>query len=186
MVARPLSRHVVHEAGGELDDVAKIKLRQPAIEALTLYWGHQGLNANVVNIAWGDVYLALKQGAADAVTLPLDLVESSKFAEVAHDIIITDEFPQILVLGVNEAKWNALTQPQRKALMDAIDQAGVGYNQEVNDSEQKWKQELTAQGATFTTLDRAPFVARVRQVDQKLEASGYWPKTVLESVDALR
>ncbi len=169
-----------------LDDVSKIKLRQPAIESLTRYWGHEGLNANVVNIGWGDVYLALKQGAADGVTLPLDLVESSKFFEVAHNIIITDEFPQILVLGLNEAKWRSLTPQQQKALMEAINQAGDSYNQEVNSSEQKWKQELAAQGAIFTTLDRAPFVARVQEVNKKFEASGYWPKGVLESVDALR
>jgi TRAP-type transport system periplasmic protein len=169
-----------------LEDVSKIKLRQPAIESLTRYWGHEGLNANVVNIGWGDTYLALKQGAADAVTLPLDLVESSKFYEVANNIIITDEFPQILVLGLNESKWGSLSAPQQKALMGAINQAGDGYNHEVNGSEQKWKQELTAQGATFTTLDRAPFVARVQEVDKKFEASGYWPKGLLESVDALR
>lgn len=169
-----------------LDDVSKIKLRQPAIESLTRYWGHEGLNSNVVNIGWGDVYLAIKQGAADAVTLPLDLVESTKFVEVAPNIVVTDEFPQILVLGLNDAKWKSMSPEQQKALTDAINEAGKGYNQEVNDSEQKWKQELTASGAKFTTLDRAPFVAKVQDVDKQLEASGYWPKGLLESVNALR
>jgi TRAP-type transport system periplasmic protein len=169
-----------------LDDLSKIKLRQPAIESLTRYWGHDGLNANVVNIGWGDVYLALKQGAADAVTLPLDLVESSKFYEVAHNIIITDEFPQILVLGLNEAKWRSLNPDQQKALTDAINQAGTSYNAEVNSSESKWTQVLTAQGCIFTTLDRAPFVAKVQEIDKKFEAQGYWPKALLESVDRLR
>lgn len=167
-------------------DLSKIKLRQPAIESLTRYWGHEGLGANVVNIGWGDVYLALKQGAADAVTLPLDLVESSKFYEAAHNVIVTDEFPQILVLGLNDTKWRSLTSDQQKALMDAVNQAGASYNREVTGSEQKWKQELTAQGCKFTTLDRAPFVARVQEVDKKFEASGYWPKGLLERVDALR
>jgi TRAP-type C4-dicarboxylate transport system substrate-binding protein len=169
-----------------LDDVSKIKLRQPAIESLTRYWGHDGLNSNVVNIGWGDVYLAIKQGAADAVTLPLDLVESTKFVEVAPNIVITDEFPQILVLGLNEAKWQSMSPEQQQALLKAIDEAGLGYNKEVNDSEQKWKQELTAAGGKFTTLDRKPFVAKVQEIDKKLEADGYWPKGLLESVNALR
>lgn len=169
-----------------LDDVAQIKLRQPAIEALTRYWGHDGLNSNVVNIGWGDVYLAIKQGAADAVTLPLDLVESTKFVEVAPNIVITDEFPQILVLGLNEAKWQSMTPEQQKVLLDAIDEGGKGYNAEVGGSEQKWKTELTAAGAKFTTLDRKPFVERVQQVDKELEASGYWPKELLDSVNSLR
>lgn len=169
-----------------LEDIAKIKLRQPAIEALTRYWGKDGLGSNVVNIGWGDVYLAIKQGAADAVTLPLDLVESTKFVEVAPKIVITDEFPQILVLGVNSGKWSAMTSEQQKALTSALDEAGKGYNDEVNGSEQKWKKDLTAQGATFSTLDRAPFVAKVQEVNKKLEASGYWRKGLLESVDALR
>jgi TRAP-type transport system periplasmic protein len=169
-----------------LEDIAKIKLRQPAIESLTKYWGRGGLGANVVNIGWGDVYLAIKQGAADAVTLPLDLVESTKFVEVARHIVITDEFPQILVLGLNEAKWRSLTPEQRNALTSALDEAGNGYNEEVGGSEQKWKQELAASGAIFTTLDRKPFVAKVREIDKQFEASGYWRKGLLESVDALR
>jgi TRAP-type C4-dicarboxylate transport system substrate-binding protein len=169
-----------------LDDIKKIKLRQPAIEALTRYWGRDGLGSNVVNIGWGDVYLALKQGAADGVTLPLDLVESTKFVEVAHNIIITDEFPQILVLGLNEAKWQAMTPEQQKVLVSAINEAGKGYNAEVNNSEQKWKEELTAQGGVFTTLDRAPFVAKVQELDKKFEAQGYWPKALLDAVNALR
>ena len=169
-----------------LDDVSNIKLRQPAIEALTRYWGHDGLNSNVVNIGWGDVYLAIKQGAADAVTLPLDLVESTKFVEVAPNIVITDEFPQILVLGLNEGKWQSMSPEQQNALLSAIDEAGKGYNDEVNSSEEKWKTELTAAGGRFTTLDRKPFVDRVQEIDKELEASGYWPKPLLDSVNSLR
>ena len=169
-----------------LDDISKIKLRQPAIEALTRYWGRAGLGSNVVTIGWGDVYLAIKQGAADAVTLPLDLVESTKFAEVAPNIVITDEFPQILVLGINERKWQALTPAQQSALTAAIDEAGKDYNKEVTDSEQKWKNDLSAAGARFTTLDRKPFVEKVQQIDKKGEAEGYWTRSLLESVNALR
>jgi len=35
-------------------------------------------------------------------------------------------------------------------------------------------------------LDRAPFVAKVQEIDKKFEAQGYWPKALLESVDRLR
>jgi hypothetical protein len=45
---------------------------------------------------------------------------------------------------------------------------------------------LTAAGGKFTTLDRKPFVEKVQEIDKKLEASGYWPKGLLESVNALR
>jgi TRAP-type C4-dicarboxylate transport system substrate-binding protein len=169
-----------------LDDVAKIKIRQPAIEPLTRFWGKNGLGGNVVNVGWGDVYLAIRQGVADAVTLPLDLAVSMKFVEVAKNIIITDEFPQILVLGINEGKWKSLNDAQRKAITTALDEAGRSYNKEVSDSEDAWKKELTAAGGVITTLDRKPFVDKVAELNKKFETEGYWRAGLIESVNALR
>ncbi len=169
-----------------LEDVSKIKIRQPAIEPLTRFWGKNGLGGNVVNVSWGDVYLAIRQGVADAVTLPLDLVASMKFVEVAKHIVITDEFPQVLVLGINERKWQALNDAQRKAILSALDEGGKSYNKEVSESEATWKKELTAAGGIFYTLDRKPFVDKVVQLNKKFETEGYWRPGLIESVDALR
>jgi TRAP-type C4-dicarboxylate transport system substrate-binding protein len=169
-----------------LDDLAGTKLRMPAIESLTRFWGKDGLGGNVVNIGWGDVYLALRQGAADAVTLPLDLVPSMKFVEVAKNIVITDAFPQILILGINQQKWDSMDETQRRALSEAIDEGGRTYNTELNASVDTWTAELTTAGGIFTTLDRAPFVQKVQELNERFEAKGYWSPGLIESIDALR
>ena len=168
-----------------LDDISKIKLRQPAIEALTA----TGAAPDWLERRDDRLGRRLPRHQAgrgrrrDAAARPR---RKHQVRRGRANIVITDEFPQILVLGINERKWQALTPAQQSTLTAAIDEAGKGYNKEVTDSEQKWKNDLSAAGARFTTLDRKPFVEKVQQIDKKGEAEGYWTRSLLESVNALR
>ena len=47
------------------------------------FYGKQGLGATSVNIPLGDVYLSIRQGIVDGLTLPFDLVASMNIQEVA-------------------------------------------------------------------------------------------------------
>jgi TRAP-type transport system periplasmic protein len=169
-----------------LDDVSKAKFRMPAIEMLTRYWGKEGLGGNIVNIAWNDVYLALRQNVADAVTSPFDLVVSMRFAEVAPHVMLIDEFRQTLVLGINEDKWKQLSEDQRKALVEAMNESGREYNKEIDASVQKWMDDLKKAGATIHEVDRRPFLEKVKQLNQQYAAQGKISKEALAVIESLR
>lgn len=169
-----------------LDDVSKIKLRLWDNETILRFWGRKGLGANTVNIPFGDVYVALRQGAVDAVTTPFDLVVSQKFAEVAPHIMLFDEFWQIVTLSINEKRWQSLSDTQRKALTSALDEGGKFYNQQVAESLEGWKKQLVAGGAKLYEIERGPFVERVRQLNQQWQAEGYWRPGFLEDIAKLR
>ena len=169
-----------------LKEMSGIKLRLPGLETMTRFWGKEGLGANTVNIPWGDVYLALRQGAADAVTSPFDLVVSMKFVEVAPHIMITDEFPQIIGLAINEKKWQSLSDPQRGAIMSALSEAGKFFNDQVAANMESWKQQLKAAGGTFHEFERGPFVEKVKGLHEKFEGEGYWRKGLIKEINAYR
>lgn len=169
-----------------LDDFGKLKLRLWESEVATRFYGKQGLGATPVNIPLGDVYLAMRQGVVDSLTLPFDLVVSMKFGEVAKHVVLVDEFWQHLPLTINEAKWQSLNAAQRKALTDAADEAGRFYNKEVAQQVDNWKKELTQAGVSLDPIDRTAFVERIRQRNQEWEAAGYWRKGLIAEIGALK
>ncbi|MGE3710401.1 MAG: TRAP transporter substrate-binding protein [Hyphomicrobiaceae bacterium] len=157
-----------------LQDVSTMRLRLWNSETIMRFWGEGGLGANIANIAWSEVYLGLSQGVIDAVTSPFDLVESMKFGEVAKHIMLFDEYPQVLVLSLNEDKWSGLSDDQRTAVIDAWSEAGRFYNETVEGNVTGWRSGLESQGVTFHEFDRGPFIAKVREINAKLISEGYW------------
>lgn len=168
------------------EDLAGTDLRMPAVEVMTRFWGRSGLGANIVNIAWGDTYMALLQGAADAVTSPFDLVVSMKFVEVAKHIMLFDEYQTIIVPAINENKWQQLTEEQRAAFMDALNEGGRYYNEELEKSAQGWRDEIEAAGGQFHEFDRQPFIERVSELNKTFEEQGYWRAGLMAEIEALR
>jgi len=169
-----------------LEDVATMKMRASSNAIMTRYWGPKGLGANTINIAWNDTYLSLLQGVAESVTSPFDLVVSMRFVEVAKHVMLFDEYQTLVAIAMNEAKWQSLTDEQRKAFNDAMTEAGKAYNAEVDQSVEKWMQELRDAGATIHEFDRAPFVARVAELNRGYEKEGLIPAGLLDAVEALR
>ena len=169
-----------------LDDLSTIKLRLWEAEVANRFWGSSGLGAIPVTIPFGDVYLGLRQGVVDAVTTPFDLITAMKFGEVAKHVMMLRQFPQILPMSINEAKWQSLNQAQQTALVEAADEAGTFFNDKVNASLEGWTEELKAMGVTFHEVDTAPFVARIAQRNQEWQADGYWPAGLIPEVESQR
>lgn len=167
-----------------LDDLSTLKLRLWESEVVNRYWGEQGLGAIPVNLPFGDVYLALRQGVVDAVTTPFDLVVSMKFAEVAKHLIYIDSFWQMLPLSINEDIWQELDDEQRKTLIDAANQSGELFNQLVADNVEVWRAELVEMGVTFHTIDRTPWVERIQQRNREWAEQGYWRDGLIDEINA--
>lgn len=169
-----------------LEDLSTIKLRLWEAEVANRFWGSKGLGAIPVTIPFGDVYLGLRQGVVDAVTTPFDLITAMKFGEVAKHVMMLRQFPQILPMSINEAKWQSLNQAQQKALVEAADEAGTYFNDKVNSMLDKWTEELKAMDITFHEVDTAPFVERIAQRNKEWQADGYWPENLISDIESLR
>jgi TRAP-type C4-dicarboxylate transport system substrate-binding protein len=169
-----------------LDDFSKVKYRVPESELQKRYWGKDGLGSTPVVLPLSDVYLSLRQGVVDAISMPLDLVVPMKFAEVGKFVMNTYDYPQFVGVMINETVWRRLTPEQRKALTEALDEAGNFYNAEIAANVENWKTQIGAMGAKIVDVDRKPFIERVRELNAKWEKDGYWRAGLLQEIEAFR
>jgi tripartite ATP-independent transporter DctP family solute receptor len=99
-------------------DMEGVKLRMPG----TASWQFMGtaLGANPTPLAFSEVYLALQTGTIDGQDNPLPTDFNAKFYEVTKYIILTDHFVNPVMPGINEERWQSLTEEQQGWVMEAI------------------------------------------------------------------
>jgi len=169
-----------------LGEFNNLRLRVWQSEVITRFYGKPGLGATTVVIPLGDVYLGMRQGVVEGVTLPFDLVQPMRFHEVGNHIMLWDEFWQVLPMSINEKKWQSLTAAQRRALTESANDAGNWYNDQLAASVEKWKAELTKAGATLHNVNRAPFVQRIAERNRQWQKEGYWRPGLIDEIEKLR
>ena len=169
-----------------LEEFQRLRVRSWQSESINRFYGRPGLGATTVVVPLSDVYVGMRQGVVDALTLPFDLVQPMRFHEVGKHIMLWDEFWQVLPLSINEARWQRLNDAQRKAMTEAIDAAGQFYNDQLASSVVVWRRELEAAGVTFHDVQREAFVQRIAERNRQWEREGYWRAGFIEEIEALR
>ncbi len=169
-----------------LDDFRNLRVRTWQSEVINRYYGPEGLGATTIVLPLGDVYVGMRQGLVDAVTLPLDLVVPLKFGEVASHVVIWNEFWQVLPMSISETVWASLSDEQRNALIEAANEAGEFYNASVSASVESWLAELRADGVEVTEIERDEFVEVIEARNRQWQAEGYWRAGLIDEVEALK
>ena len=147
-------------------DMAGFKLRVPPVDtfrAMAEAWG-----ARATPIAFGELYLALSQGAVDGQENPLPTIQSGKFFEVQKHLILTEHIITPRMVIVNEAFWKGLKPADRDLMSAALASAAVWQDKE-----------LLAQEATLVGTFKA---AGMNVFEPDVAA---WRKPVLDKVPAM-
>jgi TRAP-type C4-dicarboxylate transport system substrate-binding protein len=142
------------------------KLRVPPVDtfrAMAEAWG-----ARATPIAFGELYLALSQGAVDGQENPLPTIQSGKFFEVQKHLVLTEHIITPRMVIANEAFWKGL-RPADRDLMSAAFASAAAWQDK----------ELLAQEATLVGTFKA---AGMNVVVPDVAA---WRKPVLDKVPAL-
>ena len=146
-------------------DMAGFKLRVPPVDtfrAMAEAWG-----ARATPIAFGELYLALSQGAVDGQENPLPTIQSGKFHEVQKHLVLTGHIITPRLVIVNEAFWKGLRPADRDVLQAAL-AAGAAWQDK----------ELAGQEATLVSTFKG---AGMNVVEPDVAA---WRKPVLDKVPA--
>jgi tripartite ATP-independent transporter DctP family solute receptor len=146
-------------------DMVGFKLRVPPVDtfrAMAEAWG-----ARATPIAFGELYLALSQGAVDGQENPLPTIQSGKFFEVQKFLVLTEHIITPRMPIVNEAFWKGL-RPADRDLMSAALAAGAAWQDK----------ELLGQEATLVGTFKA---AGMTVIEPDVAA---WRKPVLDKVPA--
>jgi len=115
-------------------DLKEFKLRVPENDvflAMARAWG-----AKPTPMAFGELYLALRQNVVDGQENPLPTIDSAKFYEVQKYLVLTGHILTPRLVVINEAFWQGLSAPDRQAIGEALAE-GIAWNdQEIQSREQ--------------------------------------------------
>lgn len=152
------------------DEMKGLKMRVPDAPAYTAL--PRACGANPTPIAFGEVYLALQNGTADAQENPLTTIESMKFFEVQKNVILTGHIVDSLSTEVGPHVWNKLNEADRKTVVAVMQEAAQKASDEVAKRETELVEEFRKKGLTIVNVNRDEFRDRVvKAIDMK--AMGY-------------
>lgn len=165
-----------------IEDFDGLKLRQASAKMAVL--AYSTLGADVRNLGWTDTYQSMKTGVVDSVTSPAALVEAMRFYEVAPNVTRIDEMYQSIAIIMNAKAWENLSSEQKDVLLEAHKIAS-DYSAKlmVEDTTTAFER-MVEKGVSFSELDVAPFVAKLRPIYDQLQADGGFPEGFLKAVDA--
>jgi tripartite ATP-independent transporter DctP family solute receptor len=163
-------------------DMAGFKLRVPPVDtfrAMAEAWG-----ARATPIAFGELYLALSQGAVDGQENPLPTIQSGKFYEVQKFLVLTEHIITPRMIIVNEAFWKGLSAADREVLQTAFAAGAAWQDKELLSQEASLVSTMKTQGMTVIEPDLALWRKPVLDsVPKKFEDK--WGKGTFETLLAL-
>jgi len=163
-------------------DMAGFKLRVPPVDtfrAMAEAWG-----ARATPIAFGELYLALSQGAVDGQENPLPTIQSGKFFEVQKYLVLTEHIITPRMVIVNEAFWKGLRPADRETLQAALTGGAAWQDQELLSQEATLVGTFKAGGMTVIEPDIALWRKPVLDTVPKQFAEK-WGKGTFESLQGL-
>jgi len=160
-------------------DMKELKLRVPENDvflAMARAWG-----AKPTPMAFGELYLALRQNVVDGQENPLPTIDSGKFFEVQKYLVLTAHILTPRLVMINEAFWHTIPAADQKALAAAVTEGIAWQNQELQAREQKLADKFKQAGMEVIQPDGESFRRPVLETLPKLfEAK--WGKGTFEKI----
>jgi tripartite ATP-independent transporter DctP family solute receptor len=148
------------------DEMKGLKIRVPDAPAYTAL--PRACGANPTPIAFGEVYLALQNGTADAEENPLTTIESQKFYEVQKHIILTGHIVDSLSTEIGPHVWNKMSDADKKVFTAVMQEGAQRGSDEIAKREGELIEEFRKKGLTITNVNRDEFRDRVvKAIDMK-------------------
>ncbi len=163
-------------------DMVGFKLRVPPVDtfrAMAEAWG-----ARATPIAFGELYLALSQGAVDGQENPLPTIQSGKFFEVQKYLVLTEHIITPRMIIANESFWKGLRPADRDLLQAAFAAGAAWQDKELLGQEATLVNTFKTQGMTVIEPDLALWRKPVLDTVPK-QFADKWGKGTFEALLAL-
>jgi tripartite ATP-independent transporter DctP family solute receptor len=173
-------RHVTtgKKAVHTVADMVGFKLRVPEVDtfvAMTESWGAKPTPMN-----FGELYLALSQGAVDGQENPMPTIQAGKLFEVQKYLVLTGHIITPRFVVANETLWRKLTVADREIVTGAI-RAGAAWN-DAEIARQETSLAATFEKAGMTVIEpdvesfRKPVLATVPKKFEAKWGKGLWDR----------
>lgn len=155
------------------EDLKGLKMRTPP-DAVTVDI-MQALGAEVQQIKFAELYVALQQGVVDGQENPIMNLHASRLYEVNRFVTLTGHKYEMTPFLMSRRSWDRLSESDRKAVMEAAAEATALQRRLSRDSDDKLLADLKAKGVQVNTADKAAFERATEQVNDKWMASPIGP-----------
>lgn len=139
------------------EDVKGLKLRTPP--EIQLQAAMTALGANVTQLAFNELYLALRQGVVDGQENPLSVIYHNKIYEVQDNLAMTQHVYNSMVSVISKSSWDKLTPEQQQILKEESVAAGNLMRETMTQEDANLIEQLEAKGMKVTYPDREQFKA---------------------------
>ncbi len=103
-------------------DVKGLKIRTPP--EIQLQAAMASLGANVTQLNFNELYMALRQGVVDGQENPLSVIYHNKIYEVQENLALTQHVYNSMVNVISKIKWDQLTPEQQEIVREESQSAG--------------------------------------------------------------
>jgi TRAP-type C4-dicarboxylate transport system substrate-binding protein len=156
----------------KLEDMKGLKFRMPNLPMYKKYvpaWG-----ATPTTVAWGEYYLALKQGLVDMGESCAENIYNMKFYEAAPYITMLNFNYDFQMIAINEKRFNGLPADLQKVLVVAGKEAGDYFSGRVGTQFEKDKKKMMDQGTAFIYVSTKPWESTIPALAEDCEKDNFW------------
>jgi len=144
------------------------------------------LGTNVTIVSWGEVYLALAQGVADAMECGFEFIYPAKFNEVAKYITRTNHLFGCRGAIIGKVSYDKLPAEMQTALKEACLAGEKHYNTLVEQARVEHTEKILASGASIIEVNTIPFKEKVIPIVDTLENEGFWSKGFYQKIQEIK
>lgn len=156
-------RHVTSNVPVETpEDLKGIKIRTPEFPLSISTF--RALGANPTPMAFGELYMALQQGAVDAQENPVANAYSNRFQEVQKYLNLTAHQYMPLPVAISEEFWKTLSSEEQEIIKESTLETAQFHRDLLRENEEKMIRELKTDGMQIIEPDLAPFREETKEV----------------------
>jgi TRAP-type C4-dicarboxylate transport system substrate-binding protein len=127
----------------------------PELDVYIKSW--QTFGANVTPLPFTDMFMALKLGVVEGQENPLATIYGNHLHEVQKYIMETRHLLGFYVPVIGPYFERRFTEDERALVLDALDDATVWHNRELERAETEYRRKIEAAGCEFVPVDREAF-----------------------------
>lgn len=166
-----------------LADLNGVKMRVPEIKTYLMLW--ETLGTKPSRLAWGEIYLGLKTGVVEAAEGPVSSAYAAKFHEAAKFVTRTEHLMSSAHITINEKSYAALPADQQKLLSNCAKETVVATQKIAHQDTDDTLKKMTAEGASVSTVDKAPIQQKAKDAVLKMEKDGVWSNGLWEKIQGI-
>jgi len=134
-----------------VEDVEGLKLRMYPVQSVIKAW--ESIGANVTQISFSEVYMALKTGVVEAQTNPPETILNYKFYEAQDYLIATKHIYSSGKILSSSLWWDTLSEEDQALFTESMDKSIEYMNSLTKNADAEFVKQLEDLGMTLIEVD---------------------------------